>query len=188
MSWLYELLSWFNKVLIQFSEQFSKVQFCKKITRLTAFGRKKRFSIWDILTFSAQTFSFIRISAKYSRILQNSARIFNGILHHCSIQLFPVVWMHPVQKKRRRKPNVCNFFTFCTQCIGRQHCSLKICEYWSGFTNTNTNREWAAKIQLTFWYWDEMACQWLGCFFQELQLCFKEQLTRMPFYIASGSY
>ena len=40
----------------------------------------------------------------------------------------------------------------------------------------------------TFWYWDEMACQWLGCFFQELQLCFKEQLTRMPFYIASGSY
>ena len=70
---------------------------------------EKKFSIWDILTFSAQTFSLIRISAKFSRILQNSARIFNGILHHCSIQLFPVVWMHSAQKKRRKMPNFGNF-------------------------------------------------------------------------------
>ena len=102
MSWLYGLLSWFNLV-----NNLARCSFVGNVCG--CFWQKKRFSIWDILTFSAQTFSLIRISAKFSRILQNSARIFNGILHHCSIQLFPVVWMHSAQKKRRKMPNFGNF-------------------------------------------------------------------------------
>ena len=52
-----------------------------------------------------------------------------------------------------------------------------------GFYNTNTNTESEVKIQITFLILrrDSLSVLWL-IFSQELQLYFKEQLTRMPFY------
>ena len=140
-------------------------------------AEKKIFNLRYFNILSANFFfhkNFCKIFEDITKFRENFQWNFASLQH----PTFPCSLNASCPEKKRRKPNVCNFFTFCTQCIGRQHCSLKICEYWSGFTNTNTNREWAAKIQLTFWYWDEMACQWLGCFFSRIAIVFQRAVDQ----------
>ena len=84
-----------------------------------------------------------------------------------------------LSRKKRRKEGKCLILAiFWQAAFPSQHLWILV-----GFYNTNTNTESEVKIQITFLILrrDGLSVLWL-IFSQELQLYFKEQLTRMPFY------
>ena len=98
--------------MIQFSEQFSKVKFCRKIRRLTAFGKKKVFNLRDLNILSANFFfhkNFCKIFEDITKFGENFQWNFASLQHPtfpCSLNAFC-----PEKKKKRRKmPNFGIFF------------------------------------------------------------------------------